>query len=238
MHVLLQPAPLILRAALLLCGLCCASTGARPAIATLPNNYKTIFENSDLLVRHVHYGSHEFVPMHDHSAYPAVYVYLNNSGEVEIAHEGPKAFKVVRPPTHAGAFRISPSMSERHSVNNLSDTASDFLRVELKSIPQSDLKEVFRGEVPSPPLPGTHAEFEDAALRIDRIVCPADSPCSATPITSRSLLIAITPQRIETKTGKRSLRVGDVYWSSGNDDRASRLSAAAQSLRIVLLYPK
>jgi hypothetical protein len=176
--------------------------------------------------------------MHNHSAYPTVYVYLNNSGEVEIAHEGPKAFKVVRPPTHAGAFRISPSMAERHSVTNLSDTASDFLRVELKSIPQSDLKEVVRGEVPSPLSPGTRTEFEDAALKIDRIVCPAASPCSATSTAPRSLLVAITPQRIETTAGKRSLRVGDVFWLSGNGDKAPRLSAGAQSLRIALLYPK
>jgi hypothetical protein len=238
MHVLSESWRSNLRATLLLCGLCCTSTGAQTAVATLPENYKTIFENPDLLVRHVHYGSHEFVPMHDHSAYPTVYVYLNNSGEVEIAHEGPKAFKVVRPPTHAGAFRISPSMAERHSVTNLSDTPSDFLRVELKSIPQSDLKEVFRSEVPSQFSPGTRTEFEDAALRIDRIICPKATPCSATPATSRSLLIAITPQRIETKAGRRSLRSGDVYWFSENGHMAPRLSAAAQSLRIALLYPK
>jgi hypothetical protein len=238
MHMLLQPARSIFRATLLLCGLCCASTGAQSTIATLPDNYKTIFENQDLLVMHVHYGAHEFVPMHDHSAYPTVYVYLNNSGEVAIAHEGPEGLKVVRPPTHAGAFRIGPSMAERHSVTNLGDTASDFLRVELKSIPLSDLEEVFRGEAPSPPSPGTHTEFEDAALRIDRVVCPANSPCSATPATARSLLVAITPQQIETKAGKRSLKVGDVFWFSGNDDKALRLSAGAQNLRITLLYPE
>jgi hypothetical protein len=107
MHMLLQPARSIFRATLLLCGLCCASTGAQTAIATLPDNYKTIFENPDLLVMHVHYGAHEFVPMHDHSAYPTVYVYLNNSGEVEIACEGPNAFKVVRPPTQAGHFALA-----------------------------------------------------------------------------------------------------------------------------------
>jgi hypothetical protein len=70
MHMLLQPARSIFRATLLLCGLYCASTGAQTTIATLPDNYKTIFENQDLLVMHVHYGAHEFVPMHDHSAYP------------------------------------------------------------------------------------------------------------------------------------------------------------------------
>ena len=41
---------------------------------SLPPNYQTTFENSDIIVMHVHYGAHEFVPMHDHSAYPTVYV--------------------------------------------------------------------------------------------------------------------------------------------------------------------
>lgn len=238
MHMLFQPARPIFRATLLLCALCSASAVAQTLIATLPDNYKTILENRDLLVMHVHYGAHEFVPMHDHSAYPTVYVYLNNAGEVAITHEGPDAMRVVRPPTHTGAFRIGPSMAERHSVTNLSDTASDFLRVEFKTIPLSDLKSVVRGEAPSSPSPGTHTEFEDAALKIDRVICPAESPCSATPATARSLLVAITPQQIETRAGQRSLKVGDVLWFSANDDKALRLSAGAQSLRIALLFPE
>lgn len=235
---LLPPARSALRATLLLCALGCVSLAAQSPSATLPPNYKTIFQNRDLLVMHVHYGPHEFVPMHDHSAYPTVYVYLNDSGQVEIAHEGPNAEKVVRPPTHTGAFRIGPSMAERHSVTNLSGTPSDFLRVELKTISVTDLKKVFRGEVPSPLLPGTHTEFEDPALRIDRIVCPAQTPCSATPATARSLLVAITPQRIETSTATKSLRVGDVFWLSGKDDDALHVSPGAQCLRITLLYPE
>ena len=232
MHTLFQASGRVLRATLLFCGLSCAAMGAQTAATSLPDNYKTIFENSDVLVMHVHYGAHEFVPMHDHSAYPTVFVYLNDSGEVAIDHEAPKGFRVVRPPTHTGAFRIGPSMAERHSITNLSDIPSDFLRVELKSIPLTDLKKDFRGHVPSPLLPGTRTEFEDPVLRIDRIDCPSDTACSATPTAARSLLVAITPQQIQTTAGKRSLGVGDVVWLSANDDKALHLSAGAQSLRI------
>jgi hypothetical protein len=221
---------------LLFGGIYYASISAQTATTNLPGNYKTIFENSDVLVMHVHYGAHEFVPMHDHSAYPTVYVYLNNSGKVEIDHEGPNAFKVVRPPTHAGAFRISPSVVERHSVTNLSGTASDFLRIELKSIRKLSLKKAFRGDVPSPLAQGNHTEFKDSALRIDRIVCPANGPCSATP-AARSLLVAITSQQIETASGKQLLKVGDVLWFSENDNKTLHFSADAQSLRIILLNP-
>ncbi len=173
--------------------------------------------------------------MHDH---PTVYVYLNDSGEVAIVHEAPNDFRVVRPPTHTGAFRISPSMAERHSVTNLSDTASDFLRVELKTIPLSDLQQVFRSDAPSSPLPGTHTEFHDDALKINRIVCPQDTVCTATPATAHSLLVALTPQDLQTTAGKHSLRLGDVVWLSAEDNKALLLSAGAQSLRIALLYPE
>jgi len=203
----------------------------------LPKNYKTILDNHDLLVMRVHYGPHEFVPMHDHSAYPTVFVYLNDSGPVRIDHEPPASFSVTRPPTHTGAFRIAPGMKERHSVTNLSDLPSDFLRVELKTIPPGDLKEATRGAVPSPLLPGTHVEFQDAALEVDRIVCPFAIGCEAAPIQARSLLIAITDLKMELAQGKHSLKSGEVVWLPVNAKKPLQLSPGAQALRISLLYP-
>jgi hypothetical protein len=202
----------------------------------LPANYQTILDNPDVLVMRVHYGPHEFVPMHDHSAYPTIYVYLNDSGEVRIDHEPPNAFSVTRPPTHTGAFRIAPGMKERHSITNLSDKPSDFLRVELKRIPPTDLQQVTRGEVPSPLLPGTHTEFTDPALRIDRIVCPPTSACEAPGTPARSLLVAITRLDTETPAGKRELHPGDVQWSE--PAISTQLNPNAQALRITLLYPR
>jgi len=210
-----------------------------PAQSTLPlpPNYKTTFENPDVIVMHVHYGAHEFVPMHDHSAYPTVYVYLNDAGEVDIKHEGPNGFIAHRPPTHTGAFRISPGMTERHSVQSNSDTDSDFLRIELKRIPPTDLKQVFRGEVPTPLPPGLHTEFEDAALRIERIVCPSDKPYSAPPpAATRSLLVAITPAQIKTPDGSRAIKAGDVIWLPAGGKSSPAFTPGAQYLRISLLY--
>jgi hypothetical protein len=212
-------------------------TTAAFAQSPLPNNYKTILDNHDLLVMRVHYGPHEFVPMHDHSAYSTVFVYLNDSGPVRIDHEPPASFSVTRPPTHTGAFRIAPGMKERHSVTNLSDLPSDFLRVELKTIPPDDLKEVTRGEVESPLMPGTHIEFEDPALHIDRIVCPFAMACEATPIQARSLLIAITDLKMEVAQGKHPLKSGEVAWLPVNAKKPLQLSPGAQALRISLLYP-
>jgi quercetin dioxygenase-like cupin family protein len=206
--------------------------------APLPRNYKTILQNHDLLIMRVHYGPHEVVPMHDHSAYPTIFVYLNDSGELRIDHAPPASFSVTRPPTHTGAFRISPGMTERHSITNLGDEPSDFLRVELKSIPPADIEEVTRGAVPSPLLPGTHAEFDDPALHIDRIVCPPTIPCEAPPTQSRSILISITPLKFQASEAKHSLNPGEVAWLPANSPKPLQLSPDAQALRITLLYPQ
>jgi hypothetical protein len=204
----------------------------------LPSNYQTTLDNPDVIVMKVHYGAHEFVPMHDHTAYPTVYVYLNDSGEVDIQHEGPDAETVHRPPTHTGAFRIAPGATERHSVTNPGDTPSDFLRVELKRISPADLKKVFRGDAPSQPVaPGTRTEFQDPSIRVDRTVCPANATCPLPPAGARSLLVAVTPMHLEMNGADHALKAGDVMWLQANIASSPRLSAGAQCLRIVLLFP-
>ena len=214
-------------------------TTAALAQSPLPANYRTVLDNHDLLVMRVHYGPHEFVPMHDHSAYPTVFVYLNNSGPVRIDHAPPASFSVTRPPTHTGAFRVAPGMIERHSITNLSELPSDFLRVEFKTIPPSAIKDVFRGPAPASPHPGTHADYSTNALRIDRIVCPSTAPCDASPSTPRSLLIAITPFDLQTlhtaltPAVKHHLGVGDVTPLPAS--QPLRLSPGAEALRVSLL---
>jgi hypothetical protein len=214
-------------------------TAAMAAQSTLPlpSNYKTIFENPDLLVMRVHYGPQEFVPMHDHSAFTTVYVYLNDSGVVRIDHESGSEPSVNRPPTHTGAFRISPGVAERHSVKNLDDKPSDFLRVELKRIPADDIKDAIRGPVPADLEPGTNTEFRDPALQIERVLCPPDAGCIAAEKPDRSLLVAITPVDATVAGGAvRSLQVGDVLWLASNE--AVTLSKDAQVLRISLLFAR
>jgi hypothetical protein len=166
--------------------------GLAASAQSLPSNYKTVFENRDVLVQRVHYGPHEFIPMHDHYSVVTVLVYLNDSGVVELAHDGPDAETVKRPPTHTGAFRIGPATFERHSVRNLGDAPSDFFRVELKTLPLDWLKEQVRGPAPTPPLQdGVTTEYKDARLRVERVVCVANTPCSIDPESAGSVLITI-----------------------------------------------
>jgi quercetin dioxygenase-like cupin family protein len=208
---------------------------AAQSAPSLPPNYKTIFENKDALVMRVHYGPHEFVPMHDHSAFTTVYVYLNDSGVVRIDHEGTAEAPVNRPPTHTGAFRISPGVAERHSVTNLDEKPSDFLRVELKRIPAHDIEDVFRGQVPADLKPGKTTEFKDAALQVERVFCTQATACVARPEAARSLLVAITPAEVKMAGETHGLQPGDVLWIPGNE--TIFLKPDTQFLRISLLYP-
>ncbi len=158
---------------------------------TLPPNYTTILTNDTFKVIRVHYGPHEKVPVHDHPAIPTVFVYLNNSGPVNIIHDEPKPETITRPPTHLGAFRIGPGIIERHAIENLSDLPSDFLRVELPHL--DDKITEFRGSVPATLTHNLNAtEFSSRHLTIRRVLCVDTSPCTVRPTSAPSILVAFS----------------------------------------------
>jgi len=203
--------------------------------APLPPNYKVILNNADVLVQRVHYGPHEIVPMHDHPAVATVYVYLNNSGVVDIKHAGPHGFTVHRPPTQTGAFRVSPGRFERHSVQNQSDLPSDFLRVELKYVPVNSLPAEFRGEAPKEPFhSGFETLYENPALRIERTVCVIDEKCTFAMVSSPSVVVVVPLQ------STREPKENPVIWVPANKDLPASepfegLNDPREVLRIVLL---
>jgi hypothetical protein len=216
----------------------CKPQAAAAPVLPLPSNYQTIFENSDVLVMRVHYGAHEFVPMHDHSAYPTLYLYLNEAGEVDLKHEGPDGFVAKRPPTHTGAWRISPGMAERHSVQSLSNTPSDFLRIEFKHLQPNEITQVYRGDSPGPSNSDVTTDFQSPSIWVQHIVCHALSPCNiAKSETARSLLIAITPTRVKTSIGMRDMAPGEVLWLPSDGHYWPPVSAGSELIHISFLYP-
>jgi len=204
--------------------------------APLPPNYKPILNNADVLVQRVHYGPHEFVPMHDHPAVTTIYVYLNDSGVVDIAHEnGPTLH---RPPTHTGAFRVSPGNFERHSVQNTSDLPSDFLRIELKYLPVHSLPAEFRGEAPKEPFhSGTETLYDNPALRVERILCAPTEKCGDQTENAPSVLVLI-PLKSTSEPAQNP-----VIWLPANEDLSAIKNMSAfkdaqepyEILRIILL---
>ena len=122
-------------------------------------------------------------------------------------------------------------------MTSLSDTDSEFLRVDLKRIPYSAIEQAFRQEAPTPGVPGIRTEFENPAIRIDRIICPQTEQCSEPLEKTRSLLIAIRPTQLQNADSTLDLKAGDVFWMVANEN-SLRLSAGAQCLRVSLLYSK
>jgi hypothetical protein len=97
----------------------------------------------------VHYGPHEKLGIHDHSKMPTIYVYLSDSDPIRSSHIEEHPFTLLRPRVQQGAFRVSPGRIERHSVENMGDRSSDFLRVEMKTIPLGRIPGSFRGVAPA-----------------------------------------------------------------------------------------
>jgi hypothetical protein len=189
---------------------------AQDPLQLLPKNYGLVFENEFVRVIRVHYGPHEKLPVHDHPVRPTVYVYLSESGPVRFSHVETQAFKVDRAPVKAGAIRISPGRLEKHEVENLSDLPSDFLRVELKTIPLGDQAISFREKAPDDLSKSRVAvDFDSPVLAVRRIVAGAGSGKQHYSATA-GLLVAFTPARIGGD-GKE-LRAGDVFWAPAKFD--------------------
>ena len=172
------------------------AAGQNPTVA-FPNNYRMLIDNADVAVLRAHYGPHETVGVHDHSGYSTVYVYLNDSGPVRFTHVEEHAFSIVRPPTHMGALRVSPGRIERHSVENLSDLPSDYLRVELKHLPVKSLPAEAR--IPGPVdflATGTTEIYAKPGLRIERTICAAGRVCTLEARPEGSVVIAIGTEAI------------------------------------------
>ena len=178
----------------------------------LPPNYKTVLENSIFRIIRVHYGPHEKVPVHDHPDTATVYVYLNNSGPVRIIHEEEtKPFTLVRPPTHKGAFRVSAGRLERHSIKNLGELESDFLRVELLRARLGDKTPEFRGPAPNDLTHNLSAtEYSSPHLSIARTICASKTPCSIPASQESSVIVALSNSTITSNGQSNSLDLGGV----------------------------
>jgi hypothetical protein len=191
---------------------------AQDPLKAYPKNYSLAFDNDVISVIRVHYGPNEHIGVHDHSSYPTIYAYLNDSGPVHFKHDENPPFEITRPPSTKGSFRVSPGRIERHSVDNLSDKSSDFLRIELKKIPvDSPSIQAFRDKAPDEPLRSERVvEFKSQQFAIERVVCVGSAPCTLEGFATPSLLIALSPMNVKDAgvTPGVLLKDGDIRWVS------------------------
>src|SRR5579875_3718624 len=153
-----------------------AAFGQDPLL-TLPANYRLLLHNQFTRVIRVTYGPHEKLPLHNHSDKPTVYVYLNDCGHVRFSHVEEHPFTLVRPAEKLGTFRVSPGRIERHTVENLGDNPSEFLRVELTQVPLGFEGGSFRGNKPFDLAhSGITEEFTCPYVRIERVIAAGGRP--------------------------------------------------------------
>lgn len=232
--------------ALLICPLAVLSmahtASAQNPLERYPQNYKSILDNAQVAVLRVHYGPHESVPVHDHSDLPTLFVYLNNSGPVQFNMHGVPPSTMVRPSVQLGAFRYSPGRVERHSVQNLSDTSSEFLRIELKQFPLEG-GESFRNDPPvNLAVNSISHDFINDQIEVDRVLCKAGSECSVPADPLPTLLVGLSAAHYSAlpDSTAQTISLGDVRWIE--PQHALRISAIASGpahlMRILVKSPK
>lgn len=194
-----------------------SAVSAQDPTKVVPTAYQTTFENEFVRVQRVHYEPRVILPEHDHTSLATAYVYLNDAGPVKFGHIGLSYGAVTRPPVKAGSFRLYKGVKETHTVESLSDTASDFLRVEFKTDPgkqPNSLRGKFFGEdVPS----GENfqkVQFENEQVRITRLICAAGKSCLEVANAKEPILFVILTDA-QFKIAKAPLirmRAGDTHW--------------------------
>lgn len=182
-----------------------------------PDAYKTEFENEYVRVQRVHYAPHVKIPEHDHALFGTAYVYLNDAGPVIYKHVGLAYGAVTRPAVKAGSFRLYKAVKETHEVENQSETASDFLRVEFKTEPAKDQNTLrgkyFREDAP----PGENfqkVQFENEQVRITRLVCAAGKNCLEVANATEPILFVVL-NTAQFKLGQArnvELLPGQTHW--------------------------
>jgi hypothetical protein len=224
-------------AVLLLCGAALLSfpASAQNPLQRYPQNYKLIFDNPQISVIRVHYGPHEMVGVHDHSDLPTLFVYLNDSGRVQFRIEDIPPSVMVRQPAKLGSFYYSPGRRERHSVENLSDTSSDFLRIELKQFPLQG-GEAFRKDPPTSLADSrTTKEFANDQVEVERVICLGGATCPLDAADEPSVLIALSQVSVSGfPDHNAAMNTGDIRWMEANQQAIATASAnePAQFLRV------
>lgn len=218
--------------------------GAQDPLKLAPDNYRLIFENQRARVIDVLYNPHERLPVLSHSDKPTVYVYLTDSGPVRFSHVEEHAFTLNRPPEKAGTFRISPGRIEKHSIENLGDIPTEFLRVELKQVPLGFQESSFRSpKIFDATHTGVKTEFPGPYVRVDRIVAGGGQVREESDLRDPSLLISFSASQLELGTHSgdpQSLRRGDVRWIEAGGAysiQSADTTTPAHLLRIVFLAP-
>jgi hypothetical protein len=136
-----------------------------------PKNYRLEFENDWVSVSRAMFAPGDKIPVHDHPARPAVYVYLTDGGPIRFTHVQPQ-FTAERPSVKAGGIRFHLGAKETHVVEYLGSEPSEYVRIELKTDRPDKTPQHIR--IPA----DDQRPFENSQIRISRSTCEAHRACA------------------------------------------------------------
>ena len=161
------------------------STAPRPRSTPLPGNYSVELDNAYVRVTRASFTPRETVPVHLHPTYPTVYVYLTDGGRMRFIHITP-SYTVERAPVRAGGIRYNRNWhDETHVIEYLGDEPTEYLRVEMKTVPDHEHADARMAPEDATPI-------EDAQVLISRHECGAGAACS---LPSRPALVVSIDER-------------------------------------------
>ena len=174
-----------------------------------PESYKLQFANDYIRVLRVTYAPRAKVVVHDHSRFPAGYVYLSDSDPIRFTHTDWEHPVLTRPKTRAGSFRLSPTRfdNETHEVENTGDLTSEFLRIEIMT--EAPDRQSLNGRFK--PYEGKRdagldkMEFENSQLRVTRIISGPGVRLNVSAPAREPSLIAVV-------AGGREISKGQTFW--------------------------
>jgi quercetin dioxygenase-like cupin family protein len=200
-------------------------------LTVAPDAYRLEFENAWVKVVRVTYGPKAAIAPHFHTERASAYVYLNDGGPILFKHEGLPYAGVTRPATRAGSFRVYKGITEVHSVENPTTTASDFLRVEFKTEPLEDslLKGKFFREDPVSTATAQQTQFENAQVRVARVrIAPGETLGLTAGAGQPALLVALSPTGLVGAGGSvHHVDTGETAWIDAGQLARLRASATA-----------
>ena len=188
---------------------------SKDPLKVAPKAYKLEFENEWVRVTRVRYGAKETIAEHYHTERPSAYVYLNDAGPVIFKHKDLPYGDIKRAAVKAGTFRVYRGVKEVHSVENPSDTTSEFLRVEFKTEPlnQNSLRGKYHREPVATGENSRKIQFENEQIRITRMVIGARQTMDvSTNATEPALLAALTRSKLKKVKGNVDLEMGKTIW--------------------------
>lgn len=214
-----------------------AFVSAQDPVKVAPEAYRTEFENEYVRVQKVHYAPRVKIPEHDHTFFATAYVYLNDAGPIVYRHIGLSYGAVTRPPVKAGSFRLYKAVRETHLVESLSDTPSDFLRVEFKTRPAKDqntLRGKYFREAWPPGENFRKVQFENEQMRISRLVCAAGKACDLTTSDNEpALMVSFSKTKFRSSDGTQfEIAEGKSRWLEAGK-KASWLNTGADDAELL-----